>query len=330
MRVISGKHRGCVLYEFEGQAIRPTSDRAKEAVFNILQFKIADSECLDLFCGSGSLGIEAISRGARVTFVDNAKTSVELTKKNLAKVKELADVFCEDALSFLSRTRKKFDIIFVDPPYADDVSVKAVEKIIEKDLLNDDGVIVFERDRPCPNIKGAVIKDVRRYGKAVVSFIAKEKACLFAGSFDPITLGHLYVINKALEKYDRVYVTLMKNADKTSMFSDEERLKMLESALSDPRVTVDSWDGLLIDYMKGNRLVYNVRGIRDEKDLKYEKGMEEYNVANYPQIVYDYIYSDIPISSSIVRQSIKEGKDVSDYLSPEVLKYISKIQNNKT
>ncbi|MBQ7164629.1 MAG: 16S rRNA (guanine(966)-N(2))-methyltransferase RsmD, partial [Clostridia bacterium] len=225
MRVIGGKHRGAVLYEFKGQAIRPTSDRAKEAVFNILQFSVKGSKCLDLCCGTGSLGIEALSRGAaEVTFADNARESVELTKKNLAKTGERAEVILSDALVFLGRCRKKFDIVFIDPPYADDVSVKAVELIVKNDLLTDNGVIVFERDKPFGGAAGASVFDLRKYGKAYISLIRKTKKCLFAGTFDPFTTGHADVVKAALKKYDLLYVVIMKNDKKVPMFSLSDRM----------------------------------------------------------------------------------------------------------
>ena len=113
MRIIAGKHRGRVLKEFNGREIRPTSDRAKEALFNILQFDIAGSEFLDLYSGTGGIGLEALSRGAeRVVFVDNSRESVKLLKENLAYLKEQAEVVESDALSFVSLTKDKFDLIF--------------------------------------------------------------------------------------------------------------------------------------------------------------------------------------------------------------------------
>ena len=115
MRIISGKHGGRVLKSFKGDAVRSTSDRAKEALFNIFKDKIFGSKFLDLFCGSGSVGIEALSRGAIVTMCDVSKESVALTKANLALIKEDCVVVNADALSFLSSVKEKFDFIFIDP-----------------------------------------------------------------------------------------------------------------------------------------------------------------------------------------------------------------------
>ena len=331
MRIIGGKHRGTSLYEFKGQAVRPTADRTKEAIFNVLQSDISGSVCLDLFCGSGSLGIEAISRGAKeVVFVDKSKESVALAEKNLDKIREKGKVYFTDALSFLERANKKFDIIFIDPPYADDVSVLSVKKIIEKDLLSDDGIIVFERDKPCRKVDGASVYDVRKYGKAVISFIRKTKRCLFAGSFDPVTLGHEAVVKKIEKSYDEIYVVAMQNENKTPFFSLKERERILKAAFGGrEKVIVDSWDGMLTDYMKGKGLKVNVRGIRSDEDLVYEKEMEEINRSRFPEIIYDYVYTDCPISSSAAREAIGSGSPILNFVSKSTSEEIDKIREEK-
>ena len=112
MRIISGKYRGKNLKTFKGQEIRPTSDRAKEALFNILSFQVVSSTFLDAFSGTGAVGIEAISRGAKeVIFTDISKDSVNICKSNLESIKEDAKVYLQSADSYLSNTTKKFVII---------------------------------------------------------------------------------------------------------------------------------------------------------------------------------------------------------------------------
>ncbi len=331
MRVIAGKHRGTLLFEFKGKDIRPTSDRAKESLFNILRDVVAGADCLDLFCGTGSLGIEALSRGARsVDFVDISPESVSITRKNLQKVKENSAVFTSDAIAFLSSAKRAYDIIFIDPPYADDVSERAVCAIANRKLLKENGVIVVERDKPVSAPRGLAVRDVRKYGKAFLTFIKEERACLFAGTFDPVTLGHRAVVNAALERYDRVYVTVMKNESKVPFFSLEDRLNMLALAFGkDERVTIDRHEGMLVDYMKEKGLVYNVRGCRSDKDMEYEKTMETYNKTLFPEMVYDYIFTDMPVSSSEVRARIAAGEDTEELVGEEVSEYIRKIQAQK-
>ena len=120
MRVITGSARGRRLETLEGEDVRPTTDRIKEAVFSIIQFETEGRNFLDLFAGSGQMGIEALSRGAKsASFVDNAKKSLETVKRNLkaTKLENSAKVFAMDFHSFLSMNSQRFDIAFLDPPY---------------------------------------------------------------------------------------------------------------------------------------------------------------------------------------------------------------------
>mgnify|MGYP004640135997 CR=1 FL=1 len=333
MRVIAGKHRGAVLNEFAASNIRPTADRTKESVFNIISDFVHDSVCLDLFCGTGNLGIEALSRGAKeVVFVDNSKESVALTKKNLEKVRENAKVFLSDAISFLKTQTKKYDIIFIDPPYGSDVSIIAVKTIFENDLLTQNGIIVFERDVPfVSDMPGISVFDQRKYGKAVISFVRKTRKCLFAGTFDPFTSGHEDVVKTATKRYDEIHVCVMNNPSKKPLFLLQDRLEIIQKSLIKyEKIIVSSWDGLLVDYMKKHGILVNVRGIRDDKDLGYEKEMERVNMEYYPDIIYDYIYTGNPVSSSFVRETIENGGDISFYVNKNALNLINKAYQSKT
>jgi len=146
MRIISGTARGRKLKEPIGYKIRPTSDKVKESVFNIIQFDIEGRRILDLFAGSGQYGIEALSRGARsAVFVDTASEAVKLVKENV-KATGLSDsssVYGRDALRFLE-SEEKYDLIFVDPPYETPLADRALAKIVEFDKLNINGIIICE------------------------------------------------------------------------------------------------------------------------------------------------------------------------------------------
>ena len=177
MRVVGGKFRGKKLKSFEGQDIRPTSDRAKEALFNILNLKINGASFLDLFCGTGSIGIEAISRGAeRVVFTDVNLNSVKLTNENLKGVKQEIKALKIDAKDYLSSCKESFDIIFLDPPYAYDQVEVLVRLIAKNNLLNKDGIIIYEHkeDRQSQNFDGVELYDVRKYGIAIFDFYKVE------------------------------------------------------------------------------------------------------------------------------------------------------------
>ncbi len=184
MRVISGTARGKKLTSLEGLETRPTLDRVKEALFNILQFDLKDANILDLFSGSGALAIEALSRGAKqAVLCDNSAKAVKIINKNLedTRLKEKACVINKDynqALKKLKYESKKFDIIFLDPPYKSDYIVKSIENIITNDLLAKDGIIIAETDDEnkideIKNNKNIEIYDTRRYGIVFIIFIRK-------------------------------------------------------------------------------------------------------------------------------------------------------------
>ena len=178
MRIIAGKYKGKVLKEFKGQDIRPTSDRARQALFNILQNKVYGSIFYDAFSGTGGVGIEALSRGAeQVVFTDVDKKSIEIIKANLLSVKESdKEVFQCSAVDYLSRTSLKFDTIFLDPPYASEYGKLALEIIAKRNLLQDDGIVVFEHKTGdnCV-IDGLILTDTRKYGICEFSFYRMEK-----------------------------------------------------------------------------------------------------------------------------------------------------------
>ncbi len=148
MRVISGMARGRKLKEPEGRTIRPTTDKVKESIFNIVQFDIEGRRCLDLFAGTGQLGIEALSRGAaHVTFVDEAAESLKLVKNNLdtAGFTEKAEIIRADAIEYLERGRR-YDLIFIDPPYKTSLLERALKAINQFDILKVNGIMICERN----------------------------------------------------------------------------------------------------------------------------------------------------------------------------------------
>lgn len=150
MRVIAGKYKGRKLLTLKNNDIRPTTDRIKEDIFNILYPYLRESIFLDLFSGSGSIGIEAVSRGAReVIMVDNNRESLKLMKSNADKVGIGSEIqiINGSAEKYLFKTDKKFDIIFLDPPYAFENKVGLLEIINEKKLLDEEGILVIEHDK---------------------------------------------------------------------------------------------------------------------------------------------------------------------------------------
>ena len=183
MRVISGTAKGKKLVSREGLETRPTLDRVKEALFNIIQFQISEKRVLDLFAGSGAIGIEALSRGAKnATFCDNSNQAIEVIKTNLknTKFEDKSLVLNKDyieTLNYLKEQNSKFDIIYLDPPYKEDFAKNAIDKIFDFELLSKDGIIILETDDL--EIEGKLtndsieIFDKRKYGRAILIFIRK-------------------------------------------------------------------------------------------------------------------------------------------------------------
>ncbi|GAW91403.1 16S rRNA (guanine(966)-N(2))-methyltransferase RsmD [Calderihabitans maritimus] len=179
MRVIAGTARGMRLKSPKGSGSRPTTDRVKEAVFNMLGDKILDSWFLDMFAGSGSMGIEALSRGAaRAVFIDKRSEATAIVTENLQRVGmlEKAVVIRGDVFKVLPRLQQQklvFDIIFVDPPYGWELTTEAVGQIVALSLLKRDGVAVLETGarEEVPEQMGALgLLRQRRYGDTVISF----------------------------------------------------------------------------------------------------------------------------------------------------------------
>jgi 16S rRNA (guanine(966)-N(2))-methyltransferase RsmD len=181
MRVISGKARGTVLKTPDGMQTRPTTDRVKEALFSIIQFDLPGTKVLDLFGGTGQLGIEALSRGARhCTFVEMRRDAVSLLKENL-KITTLQDnarVVQGDSIAFLSSCREQFDVILLDPPYHTDLMDRAIESILRFDILAEHGIMVCETaaDRELPALSEELFEPGRsyRYGQIKLSIFRRK------------------------------------------------------------------------------------------------------------------------------------------------------------
>lgn len=180
MRVITGSAKGRKLITLEGEDIRPTSAKVKGAIFNSIQFDIEGRNVLDLFAGAGQLGIEALSRGARkAVFVDLSREAIKVVNDNLehCRLKDNATVFNGDGLSYLKTTREKFDIVFIDPPYKKQLTLKALSLVLN--VLNDGGIIVCETD-----IHEELPESVGEYTVAKQDTYSKTKLTIYRYSGD--------------------------------------------------------------------------------------------------------------------------------------------------
>ena len=174
MRVISGKYRGKNLIGFDIEGTRPTMDRVKESLFAMIQNKINNSVVLDLFAGSGSLGIEALSNGAKEAyFVDNNIELINIIKKNTVGM-ENVNIIKSDYRDELSNFKIKFDIIFLDPPYKLNLINDCLNKIIKYDLLSDNGIVICEYENEEINTNLELIKN-KSYGSKNIKIFKSVK-----------------------------------------------------------------------------------------------------------------------------------------------------------
>ncbi len=187
MRIITGRARGIKLETLAGENTRPTSERAKEAVFSMLQFDIEGREVLDLFAGSGQMGLEAVSRGAAsATLVDRSKDAARIISKNIEKTRlgDKAKLLCSDVSDFIKafRGRRKFDIVFIDPPYALHAVAPTVKALLDGEMLKETSILVCESEESdvfesAPDVRESfdIIK-CTKYGVAHITVMTPRKA----------------------------------------------------------------------------------------------------------------------------------------------------------
>lgn len=185
MRIISGTARGTKLFTLEGLDTRPTLDRVKEPLFNIINFDLEDAVVLDLFAGSGALGLEAISRGAKKVFLcEKNRNAANIVEKNIEKTKFQDQAILirndfEKAISFIEQQNEKIDVVFIDPPYKTDLIKKSLEKILDSDILNGEFIIIAETDEPERILKdintlNINVFDTRKYGRVSLIFLNRK------------------------------------------------------------------------------------------------------------------------------------------------------------
>jgi len=187
LRVISGIAKGHKLKTVKGSTTRPTSDMVKESLFNIIAEYVPDARVLDLFAGTGNLGIEALSRGARyAVFVDKSRECIRIIRENLihTRLLEKAEIIQANSIEYikkLSHTDSKFDIIFMDPPYNENLIVPVLDIIGNGDIISENGIIAVERTNKneIPEQIGCLIKfKDRKYGTTSLSFYKHSSLCI--------------------------------------------------------------------------------------------------------------------------------------------------------
>ena len=342
MRIIAGKYRGRRLDVPVGRRIRPTGDRMKESMFSALGQACRGARVLDLFAGSGALGLEALSRGAsEVTFVEKESASIAALKKNIRArgVENECIVVQTEVFSFLKGLEKgiSFDLIFADPPFTED-SARAILSCWRQGRLRG-SVLILEYPTTSSPKKPADSLQVAKtghFGESSYSIYlwhenceVKVKTGLYPGTFDPITLGHLDIVKRSLRLVDRLVIAVASKADKATTFNTEERAEMIRESLVEIGINleVEIFDGLLVDYATRIDAQVIFRGLRAVSDFEYEFQMALMNKKMAPEVEEVFLTPDqkyIYLSSSLVKEVASLGGDVSDLVTVTVEKRLRK------
>jgi pantetheine-phosphate adenylyltransferase/16S rRNA (guanine(966)-N(2))-methyltransferase RsmD len=339
LRIIAGSARGVRLGPVP-KSVRPTSDRVREAVFNSLGQFFDGGEVLDLYSGTGALGIEALSRGCeRATFVENNSRAARVIRENLERAGfvdrgEVLRDGVEEVLDRLVASRNKFHLIFADPPYR--IPPREIGDVVEhlEALLAPGGSAVIESGDPptwnTENMKG----ESRRYGGTVITFLERSeehtmKIAICPGSFDPITVGHLDVIRRAAQIYDHVVVAVGKNVRKGPRLTAEERARLIEKATgSMENVSVEIMDGLLVEFARERGAKVVVKGLRAGSDFESEFQQAQLNRTLYPEFETVFIMAAAEhsfLSSSAVREIASYGGDVRGLVPEEIQDVVQRL-----
>jgi pantetheine-phosphate adenylyltransferase len=343
VRIIAGAYRGRRLKAPKGKDIRPTTDRVREAVFNVIGRRVEGSRVLDLFAGTGAMGLEALSRGAeRTAFVERSAEAVRLIRANAALCGAVDRVVILQgavprALRKLAAFEPPFDLVFADPPYGEGWIARLLPAL--SGVCSETALLICEHGAAEPVPEGDALwvrTDSRRYRDTAVSFYERrpqlflkggdmDKLAVYPGSFDPITNGHLDLMQRALKIFDRVIIAVASNPAKEHLFTLEERVRMIRESLTEhplcERVTVETFDGLLVNYVEKKGAKAIIRGLRAVSDFEYEFQMALMNRKLCNDIETLYLMTGmrwIYISSRIIKEVVVAGGGVKG-LVPDVV-----------
>lgn len=358
MRVIAGSARRLLLVAPDGLDTRPTADKIKETLFNILQMQVPGSVFLDICAGSGAIGIEAISRGAKKAyFIENGREAVSCIQKNLHKTgfEDQAVILRQDAVAALRHIHEKeADLVYLDPPYKSDLARRILVALDAQPYITMDTCIVVETDLQSDfsfleetgleiyrekDYRGKRHLFIRRkellcpaavFIKAALDRIWRKgirkqnmKSAIYPGSFDPVTLGHLDIVERAARMFDELIICVLDNRAKTPLFSVDERVRMLQKVCSYiPNVRVDSYYGLMVDYAKEIGCHVSIRGLRAVTDFEYELQLAQTNrMLSNGDLDTIFLTTNTKYSylnSSGVKEIAAFGGDISKCVTPYV------------
>jgi len=300
LRIIGGQWKRTPIVVHDARGLRPTPDRVRETLFNWLGQWIHGWNCLDLFAGAGSLGLEAGSRGAeRVTLVEINPQACRALEQIITRLQatDRLKVVKSTAEDFLRAQSipQRFDLIFMDPPFASGLLEKTLPLALEH--LAPEGLIYVETDR-----------------------------AVYPGTFDPMTRGHEDLVRRASKLFDRLIVGVADSRSKKPFFSMQERVEIATEVLGHyPNVEVAGFTGLLKDFVRAHEAKVIIRGLRAVSDFEYEFQMAGMNRYLLPDVETLFLTPSDQyqfISGTIVREIAQLGGDVSKFVFPSVEKWL--------
>jgi pantetheine-phosphate adenylyltransferase len=327
--------------------VRPTADRVREALFARLE-PLEGLRVLDLYAGSGALGIEALSRGAsRAVFVDRSGASLATLRRNLRELdlEDRARIVRGDAGAALARLAEPFDLVLLDPPYASRQTPRVLAALAQSGVLAAGATLVVEsswQEAPAETA-GLVVVDRRRYGDTMLTRLVqpddpeeargtmpneggRRTVGLFAASFDPVTNGHLDLVSRARRVFDELVVAVGRNVSKEGSFTVDERMEMLRSVLGQEQgIRITSFEGLVVEYARELGATAIIRGLRAMSDFEYEFEMALMNKHLHPDLETLFMMTDqkyFYVSSSRLKELARFGADIEDFVPPVVAKML--------
>jgi pantetheine-phosphate adenylyltransferase/16S rRNA (guanine(966)-N(2))-methyltransferase RsmD len=338
VRVIAGTARGIRLAPVPN-GVRPTSDRVRESVFNALGQFFDGGDVLDLYAGTGALGIEALSRGCeRTVFVERDGQLVAVIRENLRRTGfvDQAEVIRGEvgrALDWMVTQGRLFNLIFADPPYR--IAATEVGGIMSRlgALLAPGARVVIESGEASAGGAGGKKGVTRRYGGTFVTILERSEITMIVaicpGSFDPVTEGHLDVIRRASNIFDHVVVAVGSNLRKKPRLQSAERARLIEKVTAGlDNVSVEVMEGLLVDFAREQGARVIVKGLRAVSDFESEFEQAQLNRKMYPELETVFIMASAEhsfLSSSVVREIASLGGDVRGLVPEGILQTVREV-----
>ena len=341
MRVIAGSAGGTRLAPVP-RGVRPTPYRVRESLFNALGQFFEGGSVLDLYAGTGALGIEALSRGSRLAvFVERDRRARAVILENLRRTGfvERAEVLGADVEAVLGRLAgrgDRFDLIFADPPYRIAAEVGGILHRL-RSLLAPGGRVAIESGEAPVEGAGGKKGVTRRYGGTFITILDRSELTMIVavcpGSFDPVTTGHLDVIRRASKIFDHVIVAVGTNRRKQTRLPAVDRARLLEKVTADMEgVSVEVMEGLLVDFARERGAQAIVKGLRAVSDFESEFEQAQLNRRMFPELETIFIMASAEhsfLSSSVVREIASLGGEVRGLVPEGVLETVKQIYSGR-